>query len=222
VTDQAGEPKTNPRVLLVDDHTLVRQSLAKTLGSEGLEIVGEASRGDESLPLIAETSPDVVILDIGTPGMDGLEVARYLKKQQSHPKILFMTMRDDDATIWQAVQIGADGYVLKTASTEELVQAVRAVAEGGSYLSAPVARRVMQMASGERSQTAAGLTQREFEILELLAHGNRPTEIATKLFVSVKTVKNHLTSIYAKMGVETGTQAVAEAFRRGMVRDRAN
>jgi DNA-binding NarL/FixJ family response regulator len=222
VSDETTASRANPRILLVDDHTLVRQSLAKTLEAEGLEIAGEASRGDECLPMIASLHPDVVILDIGTPGMDGLEVARHLKKQPAHPKILFMTMRDDDATIWQAVQLGADGYVLKTASTEELVQAVRAVAEGGSYLSAPVARRVMQMASGDRVSSTAGLTQREFEILELLAHGNRPTEIASKLFVSVKTVKNHLTSIYAKMGVETGTQAVAEAFRRGLVRERLN
>ena len=220
MSDEVGETQSGPRVLLVDDHTLVRQSLAKTLTAEGIEIIGEASRGDDCLPLIDQLHPDVVILDIGTPGMDGLEVARHLKKQTVHPKILFMTMRDDDATIWQAVQLGADGYVLKTASTEELVQAVRAVAEGGSYLSAPVARRVMQMASGERGSTTAGLTQREFEILESLAHGNRPSEIASKLFVSVKTVKNHLTSIYAKMGVETGTQAVAEAFRRGLVRER--
>ena len=219
MTEQTDDKRT-PRVLLVDDHTLVRQSLGKTLEAEGLEIAGEASRGDEAMQMIDELKPDVIILDIGIPGMDGLEVARGLKRRAQAPKILFMTMRDDDATIWQAVQIGADGYVLKTASTEELVQAVRAVSEGGSYLSAPVARRVMQMASGERVSTTAGLTQREFEILELLAHGNRPTEIAGKLFVSVKTVKNHLTSIYAKMGVETGTQAVAEAFRRGLVRER--
>lgn len=211
---------SGPRVVLVDDHTLVRQSLSKTLQAEGIEVVGEASRGDEALPLIEQTRPDVVVLDIGTPGLDGLEVAKRLTKQEFRPKILFMTMRDDDATIWQAVQLGTDGYVLKTSSTEELVQAVRAVAEGGSYLSAPVARRVMAMASGERSTSMAGLTTREFEILELLAHGNRPSEIAAKLFVSVKTVKNHLTSIYSKMGVETGTQAVAEAFRRGLVRER--
>lgn len=220
MSDETTETTSNPRVLLVDDHTLVRQSLSKTLQAEGIEVVAEASRGDEAVPLVEKHKPDVVVLDIGTPGMDGLEVARVLKRQTDHPKILFMTMRDDDATIWQAVQLGTDGYVLKTSSTDELVQAVRAVAEGGSYLSAPVARRVMQMASGDRSSTMSGLTTREFEILELLAHGNRPSEIASKLFVSVKTVKNHLTSIYAKMGVETGTQAVAEAFRRGLVRER--
>jgi DNA-binding NarL/FixJ family response regulator len=219
VSETTDGPRA-PRVLLVDDHTLVRQSLAKTLVAEGLEIVGEASRGDDAMPMVDQLRPDVLILDIGIPGMDGLEVARALKRRTEHPKILFMTMRDDDATIWQAVQIGADGYVLKTASTDELLQALQAVAEGGSFLSASIARRVMQMASGERSTTTAGLTQREFEILELLAHGNRPTEIAGKLFVSVKTVKNHLTSIYSKLGVETGTQAVAEAFRRGLVRER--
>lgn len=206
-----------PRVVIVEDHVLVRQSIVKTLTGEGIEVLGEASRGDEAIPLVDKLQPDVVILDIGTPGMDGLEVAKILKERTDGPKVLFMTMREDDATVWQAVRIGADCYVLKTASTEELVQAVRAVAEGGSYLSAPVARRVMQIASGERSSVPAGLTDREFEILRLLAHGNRPTEIASKLFVSVKTVKNHLTSIYAKMGVATGAQAVAEAYRLGLM-----
>lgn len=211
------EKQMAPTVVIVEDHVLVRQSVAKTLTSEGIEVLGEASRGDEAIPLVDRLHPDVVILDIGTPGMDGLEVARILKERADPPRVLFMTMREDDATIWQAVRIGADGYVLKTASTEELVQAVRAVAEGGSYLSAPVARRVMQIASGERSSVPAGLTDREFEILRLLAQGNRPTEIASKLFVSVKTVKNHLTSIYAKMGVATGAQAVAEAYRLGLM-----
>jgi DNA-binding NarL/FixJ family response regulator len=206
-----------PSVVIVEDHVLVRQSVAKTLTGEGIEVLGEASRGDEAIPLVDKLQPDVVILDIGTPGMDGLEVARILKEREDGPRVLFMTMREDDATVWQAVRIGADGYVLKTASTEELVQAVRAVAEGGSYLSAPVARRVMQIASGERSSVPAGLTDREYEILRLLAQGNRPTEIASKLFVSVKTVKNHLTSIYAKMGVATGAQAVAEAYRLGLM-----
>ncbi len=206
-----------PRVLIVEDHTLVRQSLVKTLTSEGIEVVGEASAGDEALPLVDSLGPDVVILDIGIPGLDGLEVARRIKRKPSPPKILFMTMRDDDSTISQAIKLEADGYVLKTASTEELVHAVRAVAEGGTHLSPSVARRVMQMASGDRNKTNAGLTEREFEVLQLLAQGNRPTQIAEKLFVSVKTVKNHLTSIYAKLEVATGAQAVSEAFRRGLV-----
>ena len=216
----SDEGSSGPRVLLLEDHTLVRQSLVKTLEAEGIIVVAEASNGTEALPLIDKHQPDVVILDIGTPGMDGLDVGRLLKRRAQAPKILFVTMRDDDSTIWQAVQMGADGYVLKTASTEELVHAVRSVAEGGAYMSAAVQRRVMQMASGDRQTTNAGLTQREFEILDLLSAGNRPSEIASKLFVSVKTVKNHLTSIYSKMGVQTGTQAVAEAFRRGMVRER--
>src|SRR5207249_3172953 len=161
--DRAG---ARPRVILLEDHTLVRQSLAKTLGAEGIEVVGEAARGDDVLPMIERVHPDVAILDIGTPGMDGLEVARRIKEGNVGPRVLFMTMRDDDATVWQAVRLGADGYVLKTASTEELIQAVKAVAEGGSYLSASVARRVMQIASGERSTMPAGLTDREFEILK--------------------------------------------------------
>jgi DNA-binding NarL/FixJ family response regulator len=126
-------------------------------------------------------------------------------------------MHEDDASISRAIGIGADGYVLKTASTDELLQAVRAVAEGGSYLSPAIARRVIDLAGGKRGGSGSRLTERELEILRLLSEGNRPAEVAQKLFVSIKTVKNHLTSIYSKLGVATGAQAVAEAFRLGLV-----
>jgi DNA-binding NarL/FixJ family response regulator len=129
--------------------------------------------------------------------------------------LLFLTMHDDDATVAKAVGLGADGYVLKTASTDELRAALQAIAAGGSYLSPSIARRVMGLANGRPDPTT--LTERELEILRLLAQGNRPAVIAGRLFVSVKTVKNHLTNVYAKLAVETGTQAVAEAYRRGLV-----
>jgi DNA-binding NarL/FixJ family response regulator len=151
------------------------------------------------------------------PGGDGLEVAERAKTRTPSTRLLFLTMHEDDASIVRAVGVGADGYVLKTASTEELMQALRTVAAGSSYLSPPIAKRIMSLAGSRTNASPARLTERELEILRLLASGVRPAELAKQLFVSVKTIKNHLTNIYAKLGVQTGTQAVAEAFRRGLV-----
>jgi DNA-binding NarL/FixJ family response regulator len=204
------------RVVVVEDHTLVRQSLVKTINAEdGFEVAGEAGRGDEGLKLINQLSPDVVLLDITMPGGNGLEVAAQLRSAAPSARFLFLTMHDDDASISKAIALGADGYVLKTASTDELLAALHAIAEGGSYLSPSVARRVIDLAGGK--SPTANLTDRELEILRLLASGARPGQVAEKLFVSIKTVKNHLTSVYAKLGVQTGAQAVAEAYRRGLV-----
>src|SRR5258706_15336326 len=203
------------RVVVVEDHTLVRQSLVKTINAEdGFEVAGEAGRGDEGLALIARLSPDVVLLDITMPGGNGLEVAAQMRTAAPNTRFLFLTMHDDDASISKAIALGADGYVLKTASTDELLTALRAIAEGGSYLSPSVARRVIDLAGGK--SPSANLTDRELEILRLLSSGARPGQVAEKLFVSIKTVKNHLTSVYAKLGVQTGAQAGAEADPRGL------
>ena len=204
------------RVVIVEDHTLVRQSLVKTVGAEpGYEVIGEAGRGDEGIDLIRRLSPDVVLLDITMPGGTGLDVAEQMKTVAPDARFLFLTMHDDDVTIQKAIGLGADGYVLKSASTDELLNALRAVAEGGSYLSPAIARRVIDLAGKKPPGTS--LTERELEILRLLATGARPQQIAEQLFVSIKTVKNHLTSVYAKLGVQTGAQAVAEAYRRQLV-----
>ncbi|HEX9775720.1 MAG TPA: response regulator transcription factor [Actinomycetota bacterium] len=204
------------RVVIVEDHTLVRQSLVKTVESEaGFEVAGQAGRGDEGIEVIKREKPDVVVLDITMPGGTGLDVAAQMRTAAPDTRFLFLTMHDDDATISKAISLGADGYVLKTASTDELLTALHAVADGGSYLSPAVARRVLDFAGGKAP--GATLTERELEILRLLSTGARPAQIASSLFVSIKTVKNHLTSVYAKLGVQTGAQAVAEAYRRGLV-----
>lgn len=204
------------RVVIVEDHTLVRQSLVKTVDAEeGFEVVGDAGRGDEGLELIRRLTPDVALLDIAMPGGNGLEVAALLRQSAPEVRFLFLTMHDDDASISKAIGLGADGYVLKTASMDELLTALKAVAGGGSYLSPSIARRVIDIAGNKTPGTT--LTDRELEILRLLSSGARPAEVAEKLFVSIKTVKNHLTSVYAKLGVQTGAQAVAEAYRRGLV-----
>jgi DNA-binding NarL/FixJ family response regulator len=207
------------RVVVADDHTLVRQSVLKAVRSEdGVEVVGEAGDGPSTLAAVEELDPDLLVVDIAMPGLDGLAVAERLRRERPSVKVIFLSMHDDDGSLQRAVALGAAGFVSKSASIEELQEAVRAVRDGGSYLSSNVASRVMDLAAGRSPATALGLTPREREILELLTAGHRPTEIGTTLFLSVKTVKNHLTSIYSKLGVATGAQAVAEAYRLGLVR----
>ena len=207
------------RIVVADDHTLVRQSVLKAVsGEEGVEVDGEAHDGPSTLAAVETYAPDVLVVDIAMPGFDGLTVAEQLRERAPGIRVVFLSMHDDDASLQRAVALGAAGFVSKSASIEELLEAVRAVRDGGSYLSSDVATRVMDLAAGRTSATALGLTPREREILELLTDGHRPAVIGTQLLLSVKTVKNHLTSIYSKLGVETGAQAVSEAFRRGVVK----
>ena len=207
------------RVVVADDHTLVRQSVIKAVrGEPGIEVVGEAADGPSTLVAVQVHEPDLVVLDLAMPGNDGLAVAELLRRDHPQAKIVFLSMHDDDGSLQRAVALGAQGFVSKSASIEELLDAVRAVRDGGSYLSSGVATRLMDMAAGRSFATSLGLTAREREILELLTTGKRPGEIAQTLFLSVKTVKNHLTSVYQKLGVETGAQAVAEAYRQGFVK----
>lgn len=207
------------RVVVADDHALVRQSIVKAVASEpGLEVVAEVADGLAAIQAVTTHEPDLVVLDIAMPGKDGLAVAEQLKA--SHPKVavLFLSMHDDDASLQRAVALGARGFVSKSASIDELLDALRAMREGRSYLSSGVATRVMEIAAGRSTTSDLGLTAREQEILTLLAEGRRPGDIAETLFLSVKTVKNHLTAVYQKLSVKTGAQAVAEAYRLGLVR----
>jgi DNA-binding NarL/FixJ family response regulator len=207
------------RVLIVDDHALVRQSVSKAVASEdAVEVVGEAADGPSALHAVATLDPDLIVLDIAMPGIDGLAVAERLRRDHPDVRVLFLSMHDDDASLQRALSLGAAGFVSKSASIEQLSDALRAIRAGGSYLSSEVASRVMDLAAGRSAVNGVGLTPREREILELLVEGNRPAEIGDALFLSVKTVKNHLTSVYHKLGVETGAQAVSEAYRQGLVK----
>lgn len=206
------------RVVIAEDHTLVRQSLVKMLSAEpDFDVVGEVERGDTVVTTVQRLQPDLVMLDVNMPNTDGILVASELRRDAPDVRIVFLTMHDDDTTIRRAVAVGADGYVPKSASTDELMQALRTVAAGGTFLSPAVARRVMDMASGRAGGAVNQLTDRELEILRLIAEGARPSDVADRLFLSVKTVKNHLTNVYAKLGVQTAAQAVAEAYRLGIV-----
>ena len=207
------------RVVVADDHTLVRQSVTKAVNSEPeVEVIGEAADGATTLDAVDRLLPDLLVLDISMPGADGLAIAEQLRRTHPDVHVLFLSMHDDDGSLQRAVALGAQGFVSKSASIDELLEAIRAIRAGRSYLSSNVASRVMDLAAGRTSSSKVGLTNREREILELLTTGCRPGEIATELFLSVKTVKNHLTSVYQKLGVETGAQAVAEAYRQGIVK----
>lgn len=205
------------RVVVVDDHPLVRQSIVKIVDAQdGFEVIGEAARADEVFDLVARKEAELVLLDVALPGVDGIELAERLKKQSPHLRIILLTMHEDDGTLRRAMSVGVDGYVPKTAPTDEVIQALGVVSQGGSFLSPGVARRMMDLASGRGIEPAATLTEREMEILQYLAKGFRSQEIADELYLSVKTVKNHLTNVYAKLNVETAAQAVAEAYRLGL------
>lgn len=205
------------RVMIVEDHTLVRESVVKLIGSEPeLEIAGETSRVEEVLALLARHEPDIALIDIALGRHDGIELAASIRSKHPAVRIIFLTMHDEDSYLRRAMEVGADGYVLKSNSVDELLEAVSVVAGGGTYLSPQITRRVMEIAGG-RDTPAADLTDREREVLHLIANGARPAEVAETLVLSIKTVKNHLTRVYAKLGVESAHQAVAEAYRLGLV-----
>jgi DNA-binding NarL/FixJ family response regulator len=206
-----------PTVVVVDDHPLMRQSVGRIVSSqEGFELVGEAAKADEAFAVIQRTQPDVVLLDVAMPDMDGIDLTGKLKAHNPDLRVILLTMHEDDGSLRRAMAVGADAYVPKTVPTAEVIQALKVVSEGGSYLSPSIARRMMDLASGRGFDPAVTLTERELEILRLLAAGHRSQDIADELFLSVKTVKNHLTSIYSKLNVETAAQAVAEAYRLGI------
>lgn len=207
-------------VIVVDDHSLVRESVVRAVEVEpGFHVVGEGADGQEALDLVDRLHPDVLVLDITMPGIDGLEAASRVRQRHPGTAVLLLTMHEDEATVRAAMGAGVAGYVPKRSDLDELLNALRTVAAGENYVAGSVARLVMQLASGRRAGPVALLTSRELEILRSLAAGNRPGTIAEQLHLSVKTVKNHLTTVYAKLGVETAAQAVGEAYRLGLAND---
>ena len=204
------------KVMVADDHTLVRESIVKAVSNEAdLEVVAEAKDGEQALEFARTLRPDLVLLDVAMPGLDGLSVAEQLRKERTDLFIIMLTMHDDEQAIEHALTIPVDGFVSKSSAIAELLDAVAVVRSGGRYLSDGLPEPLPR---GQRS--SSGLTSRERQILQLLSEGLRPGEIADQLYLSIKTVKNHLTNVYTKLEVETGAQAVVEAFQRGLVHRR--
>jgi DNA-binding NarL/FixJ family response regulator len=202
------------RVLIADDHPVVRNGLSGMLAGNGFHVVGEATDGSEALALDREYGPDVILMDLRMPGMDGLTAIRELVRSGSAAKVLVLTTYDTDSYVLPAIEAGATGYLLKDAPRDELFAAIRSAARGEVALSPAVASRLVRHMRAPKSET---LSDRELEVLRLVGAGNTNRDIAKQLFVSEATVKSHLLSIYTKLNVNDRAAAVAEGYNRGLL-----
>mgnify|MGYP001308339629 FL=1 len=209
------------KVLLVDDHEMVRIGLAAVLGTEDdIEVVGEASNGLEGIRLAQEYKPDVVLMDLVMEGMDGIETTRKLLQLHPDCKVIVLTSYLDDEKMYPVIEAGAFSYLLKTSRASEIAQAIRAAVRGQSVLESQVAAKMMNRFRQPKTESAPHdeLTEREMEVLRLIAQGKSNQEVADELFIGIKTVKFHVTNILAKLGVEDRTQAAIYAFKHGLVK----
>jgi DNA-binding NarL/FixJ family response regulator len=209
------------RLLLVDDHPVVREGLAAMLATQNdFEVVGEASDGAQAVDMVERLGPDVVLMDLEMPRVDGPEAIRRIRARRPDARVLVLTAYDTDERILDAVQAGAQGYLLKGAPRDELFRAVRIVNDGGSLLEPVVAHKLLgrmgQMLSHEPD--VEQLTERELEVLQLLVKGARNKEIANQLFITERTVKFHTSLIFQKLGVTNRSEAIAAALQRRLVR----
>ncbi len=203
------------RLLIVDDHPVVRDGVSSMFArNPEFEVLGEAADGAEAVRMALELRPDVILMDLRMPGMDGVTAITELARRGVAGRVLVLTTYDTDSHVLAAIEAGATGYLLKDAPRTEMLRAVRAVAHGEAVLSPAVAARLM---SRVRSPGAGPLSQREVEVLELVASGTTNREAAARLFITEATVKTHLLNIYAKLGVSDRAAAVAEAFNRGLL-----
>ncbi|MDP6799945.1 MAG: response regulator transcription factor [SAR202 cluster bacterium] len=212
------------RILIVDDHALFRQGLRALLETEGMaQVVGEATDGNEAVAKARELGPDVVIMDIGMPGMNGLEASRIITQQSPETKVIILTVYDSDNYFFEALDSGASGYVLKQAAFTDLQMALDAVRRDGVFLYPSLARRLVQdyvdrMGSGEERTAYLTLSPREGEVLELIADGRTSREIADLLTISVNTVQIHRSHIMEKLNLHSRAELMRYAVRMGLVR----
>ena len=208
------------KVLLADDHPALRAGIKGMLEKADIEVIGEAADGDEALRLAKRLGPDVLVLDAVMPGLRAPQVIHRLKETCPDLRVLVLTAYDDNELVFGLLEAGAVGYVLKEEALETIEAAVRAAARGESWLSPKVAAKVMKKALGkeEAEEEATPLTERELEVLQLMAKGWSNRGIAKELFISEGTVKNHVTNVYAKLGVHSRAEAVAWAWQQGLVK----
>jgi DNA-binding NarL/FixJ family response regulator len=204
------------RILIIDDHPVVREGLTAVLeGVPDVRVVGTAESAEEALAAIKTARPDIVLLDLELPGMSGIDAIPRLIAGSDHVRVIVLTAYDTEERVLGAIRAGAGGYLLKGAAASEIVHAIRAVREGGSYLTPRVATRVMAQLSG-RSRSSI-LTEREREVLRLIAQGQSNKQIGRQLSITERTVKFHVTSIFNKLGTDNRAQAIAVAARRGLL-----
>ena len=212
------------RIVLADDHPVFRDGLRALIDrSPDLELVGEAATGLEAVAVTAANNPSVVLMDIRMPGMTGIEATRQILQAQPDARILVLTMSEDDDSLFAAMRAGARGYLPKDADSEDLVRAIRAVAVGDVIFGESIATRLQSFFRADRGRPASDpfpeLTDREDEVLELIARGRSNTEIARRLEISDKTVRNHVANIFNKLHVADRSQAIVRAREAGLGRD---
>jgi two-component system response regulator DegU len=210
------------RLMLVDDHRMLREGLRRSLEEEGFYVVGEAADGEAAVRLVPAAKPDVILMDVSMPDMDGVEATKRILQNAPEQRVVMLTMHADKDLIDQAIKAGAVGYLTKDCSIDEVIDAVRMAANGETALSPALAktmltevRKIDEKAAREEDRL---VTKREEEVLQLIADGCSTPEVAQKLYISQKTVKNHLASIYEKLNARDRTQAVLLAVRMGIVK----
>jgi DNA-binding NarL/FixJ family response regulator len=211
------------RLMLADDHRMLREGLRRSLTDEGFDVVGEASDGEEAVRLADGIRPDVILMDVTMPDVDGVEATRRIHQQYPEIRIVMLTMHADQSVIAEALRAGASGYLVKDCSTDEIAEAVRLAASDESSLSPELATAMLDEVrridpDSVEDDADRVVTKREVEVLQLIADGCSTPEVAERLYISQKTVKNHLASIYHKLDARDRTQAVLQAVRMGIVR----
>lgn len=207
-------------VLIVDDHSLVRQGLKQIIElEEDIKVVGLAGDGEEAILKVQELKPDVVLLDINMPKLNGIQTLRRLKDMDQSTRVIMLTFHEDREYLFETINLGANGYVLKDAESESLIKAIRDVYQGASYIYPTLANELVMEFSRRENRVKnkeGSLTKREYEVLTLVAEGFNNKEIAGHLFISEKTVKNHVSNIFKKIDVNDRTQAAIYAYRHNI------
>lgn len=212
----------NPiRLMLADDHQMLREGLRRSMVEEGFDVVGEAQDGVEAVRLADELLPDVILMDVSMPHCDGVEACRQVKSHGNESRVVMLTMHADKEVLTNAIRAGASGYLVKDCSTSEIADAVRMAAGGETVLSPQLAKSMLEevrrLDQKARTEEERMVTKREEEVLQLIVDGCSTPEVAERLYISQKTVKNHLASIYQKLDARDRTQAVLQAVRMGIV-----
>jgi DNA-binding NarL/FixJ family response regulator len=219
----ASRPAESLRVLLVDDHDLFRTGLRNLLEEQNVQVIGEAADGTQAIRMVRELAPDVVVMDLNMPGMTGVEATRQVTNQAPLTRVVVLTISDQDEDVMNAILAGACGYLMKDSSIQDLMQGIRAAAVGESLISPHIAAKVLQRmrATSTNEQDAktirAELSDREIEVLKLIANGKDNAQIAGELHISPKTVKNHISNILMKLQIDNRIQAAVYAVRSGIV-----